>query len=109
MYYVYLLRCADGSLYGGICVDPKKRLNEHKSGAGAKYTRARVALYMEKIWRAEDRSSASRLEYAIKKLPKDKKEALVVGSPLSEVGIAGEYPDCDELFRGFLRNPNAPT
>ena len=93
-YYVYLVRCEDGSLYGGITTDPLRRLVEHKTGAGAKYTRAHGAKYMEKIWSAEDRAAASRLEYAVKKLPKAKKEALVQGAALSEVGIEGEYLDC---------------
>lgn len=92
-YYVYLLRCEDESLYGGITTDPKRRCEEHKAGVGAKYTRAHGAKYMERIWLTEDRGSASRLEYAVKRLPKEKKESLASGAPLSDVGIH-EGIDC---------------
>ena len=42
MYYVYMLSCGDGSLYTGIAADVEKRLRQHQSGAGAKYTRSLV-------------------------------------------------------------------
>lgn len=68
MYYVYILKCADDTLYTGITTEIERRLEEHNhSDKGAKYTRVRrpVALiYSEKH---EDRSSASKREYEIKK------------------------------------------
>jgi len=68
MYYVYILKCADNTLYTGITTELERRLEEHNhSDKGAKYTRVRrpVALiYSEKH---EDRSSASKREYEIKK------------------------------------------
>lgn len=68
MYYVYILKCADNTFYTGITTELDRRLEEHNhSDKGAKYTRVRrpVALiYSEKH---EDRSSASKREYEIKK------------------------------------------
>ncbi len=68
MYYVYILECADGTLYTGIATDLQRRLEEHNSSdKGAKYTRSRrpVRLVYNEVF--PDRSSASRREYAIKK------------------------------------------
>lgn len=76
MYYVYLLECADGTLYTGIAMNVARRLAEHKAGKGARYTRARKAkriIYQE---RQKDRSAALRREAAIKRLPRAQKLAL---------------------------------
>lgn len=75
--YVYILRCADNSLYTGWCRNLKKRINLHNSGKGAKYTRAKGPcrlVYYEEI---SDMSEALKREVAIKKLSKRKKEELV--------------------------------
>ncbi len=68
MYYVYIVRCADETLYTGIATELERRIEEHNSSQkGAKYTRVRrpVSLvYQEKF---PDRSSASKREYEIKK------------------------------------------
>ncbi len=84
MYYVYLLRCADHSLYTGITTDPARRLAEHRGqgGRGARYTRSRGACALEAVFTAGDRAQASRLEYRIKRLPKEKKEALIRNAEL---------------------------
>jgi len=78
MYYVYILKCADSTLYTGITVDLKRRLKEHNSSPlGAKYTAVRrpVALvYFEKFG---DRSSASKQESLIKKLDRAEKLKLI--------------------------------
>jgi putative endonuclease len=77
-YFVYILECSDGSLYTGITTDVTKRVNEHNdSPKGAKYTKARrpvKLLYQES---SENRSSASKREYAIKKLTRLKKLQLI--------------------------------
>jgi len=77
-YFLYILHCSDDTLYTGITTDIQRRLEEHNSSAkGAKYTRSRrpVALvYTEKF---EDRSSASKREYIIKRLSRAKKLALI--------------------------------
>ena len=76
-WYVYIVKCADASLYTGITTDPEKRLLVHNAGKGAKYTRVRLPVAM--IYRRElgDKSAASREEYRIKKLSRTEKLALV--------------------------------
>lgn len=72
-YFVYILKCKDGSLYTGITTDLERRLAEHKNGKGAKYTRARKVgeiIYSE---RKRDRSTASRREAEIKNWTRKKK------------------------------------
>ena len=80
---VYILRCADGSLYTGIATDVARRMNEHRArGArGAKYLRGRGPLRL--VWqrRIGDSSLALRVERRIKRLPKPAKEALLVARP----------------------------
>jgi len=77
---VYILKCSDGSLYTGITTDLARRVREHNSGKGAKYTRSRrpvAPVYSEDY---PDRSSASREEARIKKLSRDDKLFLVESS-----------------------------
>jgi len=77
MYFAYILECDDGTLYTGITTDVKRRFEEHKSGTGAKYTRARGAkkiLYTEEL---KDRSSAQKREAEIKKLTRQEKCLLI--------------------------------
>lgn len=74
---VYILRCKDGSLYTGWTNDFEKRLQAHRSGKGAKYTRGRgplVPVYLEYF---PDKISATKREAAIKKLPRKKKQLLL--------------------------------
>lgn len=80
MYYIYILKCKDGSLYTGIATDVKKRFLLHQSGQGAKYTRGRGPLTLLYVASAENRSLASKEEARIKKLPKHKKEELIAQS-----------------------------
>lgn len=78
MWYLYILKCADGTLYTGITTDPKRRLNEHNSTKlGAKYTRARrpVKLVYQKKYKTK--SLASKAEYMIKNLTKNEKIILI--------------------------------
>ena len=77
-YYVYLLRCADGSLYAGITTDVERRFAEHASGGrlGAKYTKNHTPKEMASVWQAENRSAASKLEWRLKRLTKAQKETL---------------------------------
>ena len=81
MYYIYMLRCRDGSFYTGIAADIEKRLRQHASGgaACAKYTRAHPPEALAALWQAEDHAAAARLEALIKQLPREKKLALVRG------------------------------
>lgn len=79
-WYVYVARCADGSLYCGITRDVAARIAEHDAGTGAKYTRGRGPLRVMLIRRCRSKGNALRLEYAIKQLSRPAKEALV-GAP----------------------------
>jgi len=74
---VYLLRCADGTLYAGATNDLARRLAAHGRGAGARYTRSRLPV--EVVWtaRAADRSDALRREAALKQLSRAEKLELV--------------------------------
>ncbi len=79
-YSVYLLRCADDSLYTGIATDVDRRLQEHQSGPrGAKYLRGRGPLILEFQQQVGDRANASKVEYFLKNLAKADKEELVAG------------------------------
>lgn len=76
-WWVYLLRCRDGSLYAGCTTDLQRRLAMHNAGTGAKYTRSRrpVALVYQEP--CETKSEALKRELALKRLTKAQKEALV--------------------------------
>ena len=77
-YYVYMLRCTDGSLYTGITTDVKRRFAEHQAGgaAGAKYTKTHPPKEIVAVWQAENRSAASKLEWRLKQFTKAQKEIL---------------------------------
>jgi putative endonuclease len=81
LFSLYILRCADGSLYTGIAADVEKRLAEHQSGPrGAKYLRGRQPLKLEFSQAIGDRALASRLEYRVKRLSRARKESLIAGT-----------------------------
>lgn len=79
MYYTYVIRCEDNSLYTGITTDLERRMKEHfeKNEKCAKYTFRHNAKKLEMVWMSNDRKLASKLEYHIKKLQKIKKENLI--------------------------------
>ena len=81
-YWVYILRCGDGSLYTGIARDVERRLAVHRSGKGAKYTRSRLPLTL--VYREEqpDKPAALRREIAIKRLTHAEKLQLIESAPL---------------------------
>ena len=76
-WYVYMLRCGDGSLYTGCTDDVERRLAVHNSGKGAKYTRSRLPVTLVYRESVADKSAALRREAAIKALPRAKKLALL--------------------------------
>ena len=80
-YWVYLLRCGDGSLYTGCTNDLARRLRAHQSGRGAKYTRSRLPVELVYREEAADRSAALRREAAIKRLTRAEKLALAASRP----------------------------
>lgn len=79
MWYVYILRCADNSLYTGITTSIERRLKEHNecNKKGAKYTRVRRPVNLAYAEQQLNRQEASRREYQLKKYNKKKKEQLV--------------------------------
>lgn len=79
MYYVYILRCEDNSLYTGITTNLERRVEEHLSQNEkcAKYTKRHKAKKLEIAWQTKNRALASKLEYAIKTLKKSEKENLI--------------------------------
>jgi len=80
VFSLYIVRCADNSLYTGIAADVGKRMAEHESGPrGAKYLRGRQPLKLEYTREVGDRALASRLEYRVKRLSRTQKEALIAG------------------------------
>ena len=76
-WHVYIVRCADASLYTGIAKDVVARIGEHNAGGGAKYTRSRLPVELVYAEEASDRSAAQRREAAIKKLKANHKRALI--------------------------------
>lgn len=79
-WFVYLIECADGSVYTGIAVDVKARFEKHLSGTGARYTRSRKPLQVLASFERADRSSALRAEYWVKRLSPVEKRALAAGA-----------------------------
>ena len=105
---VYLVRCADGSLYTGVSTDPAARVRAHNAGKGAAYTRARRPVRLVHEEPAATRSTALRREWAIKKLPHAGKEQLVAHTrrrtPAIDGGFARLRPAAFDFFRRLKRN-----
>ena len=76
-FYVYLLRCADGTLFTGYTDDPVRRSKVHNAGKGAKYTRARLPVELVYQEACADKSAALRREYEIKQLTRVQKLKLI--------------------------------
>ena len=76
-WYLYILRCGDGTLYTGIAVDVEKRFAAHCQGKGAKYTRGRGPLTLLYRETCGDHSRALRRELEVKALTRPEKEALI--------------------------------
>lgn len=73
-YYVYLLACADGTLYTGISIDPAKRLEKHNAGRGAKYVRgSRLPARLVAVKGPYEVGTALCWESRVKKMPRNKK------------------------------------
>lgn len=85
MYYTYMLRCSDNTIYTGMTANPQRRWKEHFSGGSraAKYTRSHKAVKFLALWQSDSRSLACQLEHFIKTLSKSQKEHLAVSGDLS--------------------------
>lgn len=89
-WWVYMLRCRDGSLYTGVTTDVNRRFTQHLAGTGARYTRSHppeAVVYREEL---PDKSAALRREAAIKRLPRAKKLRLL--SPAGEAPAERKEP-----------------
>ncbi|MCF7695034.1 GIY-YIG nuclease family protein [Mycetohabitans rhizoxinica] len=78
-WHLYLIECADGSIYTGIAVDVQARFAKHQDGTGARYTRSHKPVRLLATFAMADRSSASRVEYHVKRLSASEKRALAQG------------------------------
>ena len=77
MPFVYIVECADGTLYTGWAVDVAKRVAAHNAGRGARYTRLHGPVSLVYVEECESRAAALKRELAIKRLPREKKRALI--------------------------------
>lgn len=87
-YYVYVIRCADNSLYTGYTNDVESRFKKHEEGKGAKYTRGRAPLVLEYVEAYQTKGEAMKAEYALKQLTKSEKESYIKG--VSKTHVAAE-------------------
>ena len=88
LWYVYILRCSDGSLYTGITKNIEKRLKAHNAGNGARYTRGRKPVTLVYKERQANQSLARQREAQIKKCGKRNKEKLVLDFPRFSVALS---------------------
>jgi putative endonuclease len=78
MNYIYILKCADNTLYTGYTNNLEKRIKVHNSGKGAKYTKCRLPVELVYFEQYETKSEAMKREYAIKQLTKKEKLQLII-------------------------------
>lgn len=76
-HFIYIVECSDGTFYTGYTTDIKRRIKEHNSGEGAKYTRGRLPVKLRYQESFKNRSLAQKREYQIKQLPRVEKEELI--------------------------------
>ena len=81
VHFVYIVRCADGTLYTGYARDPQERERVHNSGRGAKYTSGRRPVRLVYSERFRTRGKALKREHEVKKLSRKEKAALFASSP----------------------------
>ncbi|KWH36772.1 GIY-YIG nuclease family protein [Burkholderia stagnalis] len=114
-WFLYLIECADGSVYTGITTDVAARFDEHAAGKGARYTRSRKPRAVLASFPLADRSSASRAEYWVKQLsPKQKRELAAGMRTLEsvlpvEVEIDAGTEDAAETASGARKRANGGT
>jgi putative endonuclease len=77
MHFVYIVRCADGSLYTGYALDPRARMRVHNAGRGARYTSGRRPVRLVYSEPFETLSEALKREYELKQWPRARKQALI--------------------------------
>lgn len=104
MYYIYMLKCSDNSIYTGITNHLEKRIKEHllKTKNGAKYTKSHNVIHLEAVWKSKDKQLACKLEYYLKTLTKKQKENLINGERLVTY-LKGKI-DCRRYYRVNVEN-----
>lgn len=102
-WHVYLVRCADGTLYTGVTTDLEARIHTHNRGRGAAYTRSRLPVAIAHSEAVADRGTALRRELAIKRLTRRGKEALVSGAT-TPAGFEGFGPQALRFLGRLERN-----
>jgi putative endonuclease len=88
IWFLYIVRCADGSLYTGIARDVQARMALHDAGKGARYTRGRGPLTLCAVRRCRTKGTALSLEHAIKQLTRAEKERLIEPGRLSRLRLS---------------------
>ncbi len=107
MFYVYVIRCEDNSLYTGYTTDIERRINEHfaRDKKGAKYTKSHKLKSLEMLWECESKSVAMSLEYFFKSLKKAQKEEIII-NPEKIFEIKDKFKDkvikCEKNFSKLL-------
>ena len=86
MYFTYILKCTDNTLYTGICTNVERRMKEHfsKDKKCAKYTKFHDAEKLMAVWESENRVLASKLEFRIKQLTRKEKEEIITKNNIGE-------------------------
>ncbi len=79
-WFLYILRCRDGSLYTGITTDTNRRLDQHNSGKASRYTRSRLPVKLVYTEKHACESAARKREHAVKRWKRSKKEELIRGA-----------------------------
>ena len=105
MYYVYMLRCRDNSIYTGITTDVERRMKEHFGGDKkcAKYTLTHIPKSLEAVWETENRVLASKLEYHIKKtLGKSQKEMIIKNHNIEEF-LSRKIDESKYMYKGEFK------
>lgn len=80
MHFVYIVRCADGTLYTGYARDPETRAKTHNSGRGARYTSGRRPVVLVYVEACRSKGKALSREYQLKRLRREQKDALIAKS-----------------------------
>lgn len=103
IYYTYMIRCENNSIYTGITNDLKRRMSEHfdKTKKCAKYTLRHTPKKIEAVWESENRALASKLEYHIKSLKKCDKEIIIKDNTKIDDILLNKV-DCN-LYRRITR------
>ena len=110
IYYTYMIRCEDNSIYTGITTDLKRRFFEHctKQKEAAKYTKRHQVKFLEIAWMSKDRKLASKMEYHIKRLHKTEKEKLVNNPKLIKIllGDKLEISEYKKVSKKMIKDIN---